>query len=290
MIFHVAPMMGYTDYYFRNLLHFLYGDRIKTYSEMIVDKAIIHNTNNILNKHFCYSNRSVLQIAGSNPKEIKECIKIIDEIPYIKEINFNLGCPSSRVQENNLGLSLTQYPEIVENCLEQLIKSKKKISVKCRLGLGLKEDQKYIDNFILLFKKYNINKIIIHCRNGVLTFNTKNNRKIPNINYELFFKCKKKYSDLILIPNGEINNQDIINYFSNNLVKEVMIGRKFSEDPLFLNYNEILQIEDIGLSISNYLDFIQKYPIFKINLLIKSLLPLFNNLKDSKKHKKLDAF
>jgi len=34
------------------------------------------------------------------------------------------------------------------------------------------------------------------------------------------------------------------------------------------------------------LDFIQKYPIFKINLLIKSLLPLFNNLKDSKKHKK----
>ena len=52
-------------------------------------------------------------------------IKIIDEIPYIKEINFNLGCPSSRVQENNLGLSLTQYPEIVENCLEQLIKSKK---------------------------------------------------------------------------------------------------------------------------------------------------------------------
>ena len=52
MIFHVAPMMGYTDYYFRNLMHFLYEDKVKTYSEMIVDKAIIFNTEKTLTKHF----------------------------------------------------------------------------------------------------------------------------------------------------------------------------------------------------------------------------------------------
>ena len=173
MIFHVAPMMGYTDYYFRNLMHFLYEDKVRTYSEMIVDKAIIFNTEKTLTKHFCTLNKSVIQIAGSNPNEISQCLKIINNIPYISEINFNLGCPSSRVQENKLGLALTQYPEEVHNCLKEFSKSKKIVSVKCRLGLGLDEDQDYIYNFLEIFKSNNITKVIIHCRNGVLNLNTK---------------------------------------------------------------------------------------------------------------------
>jgi len=286
MIFHVAPMMGYTDYYFRNLLHFLYSDNIKTYSEMIVDKAIIYNAEKTFTKHFCKSNKSIIQIAGSNPKEISECIKILDNIPYISEINFNLGCPSSRVQENKLGLALTQYPDEVNSCLEEISNSNKIISVKCRLGLGLEEDQDYIYNFLTMFKNTNINKVIIHCRNGVLNLNTKKNRTIPKINYELFFKCFKDFPDVKLIPNGEINNTEIINNFKKNNINEVMIGRKFAEEPLFLHHKKLINVNDIDTKILNYLSFMIKYPIIKKNLLQKSLLTLFANLKDSKKYKK----
>jgi tRNA-dihydrouridine synthase A len=257
MIFHVAPMMGYTDYYFRNLMHFLYEDKVKTYSEMIVDKAIIFNTEKTLTKHFCTLNKSVIQIAGSNPNEISQCLNIINNIPYISEINFNLGCPSSRVQENKLGLALTQYPEQVNNCLKEFSKSKKIVSVKCRLGLGLDEDQDYIYNFLNMFKS---NK--------------------------LFLKCLKDFPDIQLIPNGEINNLDIINNFNKHNITDVMIGRKFSDESLFLHNNGISKINDIDSKVINYLSFILQYPIVKKNLIQKSLLTLLTNLKDSKKYKK----
>ena len=52
MKYYLAPMMGYTDCYLRNLAEKLYGDNIQTFSEMIVDKAIIHNEINIIQKHF----------------------------------------------------------------------------------------------------------------------------------------------------------------------------------------------------------------------------------------------
>ena len=52
MKYYLAPMMGYTDCYLRNLAEKLYGDSIQTFSEMIVDKAIIHNEINIIQKHF----------------------------------------------------------------------------------------------------------------------------------------------------------------------------------------------------------------------------------------------
>ncbi|MDA1283999.1 MAG: tRNA-dihydrouridine synthase family protein, partial [Proteobacteria bacterium] len=263
MIFHVAPMMGYTDYYFRNLLHFLYSDNIKTYSEMIVDKAIIYNSEKTLAKHFCKSNKSIIQIAGSNPKEISECIRILDNIPHIKEINFNLGCPSSRVQENKLGLALTQYPDEVNDCLEEISNSNKIISVKCRLGLGLEEDQDYIYNFLNMFQKKKINKIIIHCRNGVLNLNTKNNRKIPKINYKLFYKCLSDFPDIKLIPNGEINSNETIHDFISKNINEVMIGRKFTEEPLFLHNQNFLKINEIDVKILEYLFFVLKYPIVK---------------------------
>lgn len=286
MIFHVAPMMGYTDYYFRNLMHFLYEDKVRTYSEMIVDKAMIFNTEKTLTKHFCTLNKSVIQIAGSNPNEISQCLKIINNIPYISEINFNLGCPSSRVQENKLGLALTQYPEEVHNCLKEFSKSKKIVSVKCRLGLGLDEDQDYIYNFLEMFKSNNITKVIIHCRNGVLNLNTKKNRTIPKINYQLFFKCLKDFPNIKLIPNGEIGNIDTINNFSNNNIKDVMIGRKFFDESLFLHNNRIIEIHDIDTKVLNYLSFMLQYPIVKKNLIQKSLLTLLTNLKDSKKYKK----
>ncbi|MDB4233955.1 tRNA-dihydrouridine synthase family protein [Alphaproteobacteria bacterium] len=286
MIFHVAPMMGYTDYYFRNLMHFLYEDKVRTYSEMIVDKAIIFNTEKTLTKHFCTLNKSVIQIAGSNPNEISQCLKIINNIPYISEINFNLGCPSSRVQENKLGLALTQYPEEVHNCLKEFSKSKKIVSVKCRLGLGLDEDQDYIYNFLEMFKSNNITKVIIHCRNGVLNLNTKKNRTIPKINYQLFFKCLKNFPNIKLIPNGEIGNIDTINNFSNNNIKDVMIGRKFFDESLFLHNNRIIEIHDIDTKVLSYLSFMLQYPIVKKNLIQKSLLTLLTNVKDSKKYKK----
>ena len=286
MNYYLAPMMGYTDCYFRSLIENIYGNRVLTFSEMIVDKAIIHNEIKTISKHFLEKNKSAIQIAGSDPQEIKRTINILNRIDIIKHVNFNLGCPSSRVQENMLGLALTQNYELVKKCLFELINYKHEVSVKCRLGLGMNEDKNYIFSYLNLFKDIGIKKVFIHCRNGVLNLDTKKNRTIPQINYELFLECSKKFPEMELIPNGEVNNLDTFNSFKSKNINKYMIGRQFAKDALFL---EKLKLEKINDKTSLVLDSIKEldnYKYLNINLLKKSLFTLINNISNSKGIKK----
>ena len=286
MNYYLAPMMGYTDCYFRSLIENIYGNRVLTFSEMIVDKAIIHNEIKTISKHFLEKNKSAIQIAGSNPQEIKRTINILNRIDIIKHVNFNLGCPSSRVQENMLGLALTQNYDLVKKCLFELINYKHEVSVKCRLGLGMNEDKNYIFSYLNLFKDIGIKKVFIHCRNGVLNLDTKKNRTIPQINYELFLECSKKFPEMELIPNGEVNDLETFNSFKSKNINKYMIGRQFAKDALFL---EKLKLEKINDKTSLVLDSIKEldnYKYLNINLLKKSLFTLINNISNSKGIKK----
>ena len=286
MNYYLAPMMGYTDCYFRSLIENIYGNRVLTFSEMIVDKAIIHNEIKTISKHFLEKNKSAIQIAGSDPQEIKRTINILNRIDIIKHVNFNLGCPSSRVQENMLGLALTQNYDLVKKCLFELINYKHEVSVKCRLGLGMNEDKNYIFSYLNLFKDIGIKKVFIHCRNGVLNLDTKKNRTIPQINYELFLECSKKFPEMELIPNGEVNDLETFNSFKSKNINKYMIGRQFSKDAFFL---EKLKLEKINDKTSIVLDSIKEldnYKYLNINLLKKSLFTLINNISNSKGIKK----
>jgi tRNA-dihydrouridine synthase A len=286
MNYYLAPMMGYTDCYFRSLIENIYGNRVLTFSEMIVDKAIIHNEIKTISKHFLEKNKSAIQIAGSDPQEIKRTINILNQIDIIKHVNFNLGCPSSRVQENMLGLALTQNYDLVKKCLFELINYKHEVSVKCRLGLGMNEDKNYIFSYLNLFKDIGIKKVFIHCRNGVLNLDTKKNRTIPQINYELFLECSKKFPEMELIPNGEVNDLETFNSFKSKNINKYMIGRQFAKDALFL---EKLKLEKINDKTSLVLDSIKEldnYKYLNINLLKKSLFTLINNISNSKGIKK----
>ena len=286
MNYYLAPMMGYTDCYFRSLIENIYGNRVLTFSEMIVDKAIIHNEIKTISKHFLEKNKSAIQIAGSDPQEIKRTINILNRIDIIKHVNFNLGCPSSRVQENMLGLALTQNYDLVKKCLFELINYKHEVSVKCRLGLGMNEDKNYIFSYLNLFNDIGIKKVFIHCRNGVLNLDTKKNRTIPQINYELFLECSKKFPEMELIPNGEVNNLYTFNSFKSKKINKYMIGRQFAKDALFL---EKLKLEKINDKTSLVLDSIKEldnYKFLNINLLKKSLYTLINNISNSKGIKK----
>jgi len=286
MNYYLAPMMGYTDCYFRSLIENIYGNRVLTFSEMIVDKAIIHNEIKTISKHFLEKNKSAIQIAGSDPQEIKRTINILNRIDIIKHVNFNLGCPSSRVQENMLGLALTQNYDLVKKCLFELINYKHEVSVKCRLGLGMNEDKNYIFSYLNLFKDIGIKKVFIHCRNGVLNLDTKKNRTIPQINYELFLECSKKFPEMELIPNGEVNDLETLHSFKSKNINKYMIGRQFAKDALFL---EKLKLEKINDKTSLVLDSIKEldnYKYLNINLLKKSLFTLINNISNSKGIKK----
>lgn len=282
MKYYLAPMMGYTDCYLRNLAENLYGDRIQTFSEMIVDKAIIYNDIKTIQKHFLKNNKSAIQIAGSDPQEIQQAIDILNKIELIQHVNFNLGCPSSRVQENMLGLALTQNQDLVKKCLEKIMKYNGSFSVKCRLGLGLDEDKNYINSYLNLFLNLGIKEVFVHCRNGVLNLDTKKNRTIPKINYDLFLECKKNFPKLKLIPNGEINNKETFDFLIHNNVFDFMIGRQFAKDLIFLEKLSLHKIKDKQLSISNFFKDIKDYKFLNLNLIKKSLFTILTNMPNAK--------
>ena len=282
MKYYLAPMMGYTDCYLRNLAENLYGDSIQTFSEMIVDKAIIYNDIKTIQKHFLNNNKSAIQIAGSDPQEIQQAIDILNKIELIQHVNFNLGCPSSRVQENMLGLALTQNQDLVKKCLEKIMKYNGSFSVKCRLGLGLDEDKNYINSYLNLFLNLGIKEVFVHCRNGVLNLDTKKNRTIPKINYDLFLECKKNFPKLKLIPNGEINNKETFDFLIHNNVFDFMIGRQFAKDLIFLEKLSLHKIKDKQLSIYNFFKDIKDYKFLNLNLIKKSLFTILTNIPNAK--------
>ena len=155
-------------------------------------------------------------------------------------------------------------------------------SVKCRLGLGLDEDKNYINSYLNLFLNLGIKEVFVHCRNGVLNLDTKKNRTIPKINYDLFLECKKNFPKLKLIPNGEINNKETFDFLIHNNVFDFMIGRQFAKDLIFLEKLSLHKIKDKQLSISNFFKDIKDYKFLNLNLIKKSLFTILTNMPNAK--------
>ena len=74
---------------------------------------------------------------------------------------------------------------------------------------------------------------------------TKKNRTIPQINYDLFLECKKNFPKLNLIPNGEIDNKETFDFLIQNNISNFMIGRQFANDLLFIEKLGLVVIENI---------------------------------------------
>ena len=129
----VAPMMDCTDkheIYFLSLI----SKNIHLYSEMIVANAIIRGDRDKLLSFKKISNPVALQVGGSNPDELAEACKIVEDYGY-KEINLNLGCPSKKVQKNKFGACLMAEPDLVAKCIEAMAKSTSlPITIKTRIG------------------------------------------------------------------------------------------------------------------------------------------------------------
>ena len=229
----VAPMMDCTD---KHELYFLslISKNVHLYTEMIVSNAIIKGNKNKLLSFKKISNPVTLQIGGSNPKELAEACKISEGYGY-KEINFNLGCPSKKVQKNKFGACLMQEPDLVAKCIEAMAKSTKlPVTIKTRIGYNDVENFEFLRAFIQKTKDAGSKKFIIHARKALLKKLTpKENLNIPPLKYDFVYKLKDHFKNDEIIINGGIKTVDEI---KNHLPKVdgVMIGRAIYHSPYLL--------------------------------------------------------
>ena len=242
----VAPMMDCTDKHDRFFLR-LISKNVMLYSEMVATKSALHGDRKKILSYSPEEKPLALQVGGSDKKELAEVAKIAEDMGY-NEININLGCPSKKVQKNMFGACLMKEPNLVSECINEMINSCSiPVTAKTRIGFDDTEDFDYLNNFILKIKEAGCKTFILHARKAILKRLTpKQNLNIPKLNYEMVYKIKKENPDLEIIINGGISKIDEIkNHLK--LCNGVMIGRAIYQNPYFLT-----DIEKEIFSVENY--------------------------------------
>ena len=228
-----APMMDCTDRHERFFLR-LISKNVLLYTEMIVSEAISRGDKKKLLAFNLNEKPLALQVGGSSAKLLAEAAKTGEDFGY-DEINLNLGCPSRKVQKNKFGACLIKEPNLVADCLTEMMTSCSiPVTVKTRIGYDDVEDYESLKNFIKILKKTGVETFIIHARKAMLgKFTPKQNLNIPPLKYDIVYRLKEDFPDEEIIINGGINS---IYQIKNHLEKVdgVMIGRTAYHSPYFL--------------------------------------------------------
>jgi len=225
--------MDCTDRHERFFLR-LISKNVLLYTEMIVSEAISRGDKKKLLAFNLNEKPLALQVGGSSAKLLAEAAKTGEDFGY-DEINLNLGCPSRKVQKNKFGACLIKEPNLVADCLIEMMTSCSiPVTVKTRIGYDDVEDYESLKNFIQILKKTGVKTFVIHARKAMLgKFTPKQNLNIPPLKYDIVYRLKKDFPEEEIIINGGINS---IYQIKNHLEKVdgVMIGRTAYHSPYFL--------------------------------------------------------
>ena len=234
----VAPMMDWTDKHCRYFYR-LISKNVQLYTEMITTKAILRGDKNRLLDFNDGENPLVLQLGGSDPKEMAKCAIIAEDWGY-DEVNINVGCPSDRVLSGSFGACLMKDPKLVAQCVEAMIeRCVIPITVKHRIGIDDMESYDQLSDFISLISQKGCQHFIVHARKAWLTgLSPKENRTIPPLNYPWVYQLKKDFPKLKFTINGGIETcQDIEGHLDH--VDGVMLGRSIYHNPFLLEQIEL---------------------------------------------------
>ncbi|MBE29457.1 tRNA dihydrouridine(20/20a) synthase DusA [bacterium] len=234
----VAPMMDWTDKHCRYFYR-LISKNVQLYTEMITTRAILYGDKNRLLDFNPSENPLVLQLGGSDPKELADCALIAKNWGY-DEVNINVGCPSDRVLSGSFGACLMKEPDLVAQCIESMTeKCDIPISVKHRIGIDDMENYDQLSDFVQRISYKGCRHFIVHARKAWLTgLSPKENRTIPPLNYPWVYQLKKDFPNLQFTINGGIENcKEITEHLEK--VDGVMLGRSIYHNPFLLEQIEV---------------------------------------------------
>ena len=287
----VAPMMDCTDRHDRYFLR-LISKNVLLYTEMIATGAALKGDREKVLGFRNFEKPSALQVGGSNKNDLAEVAKIAEDMGY-DEININLGCPSKKVQKNKFGACLIKEPDLVAECIHEMVNSCKiPVTAKTRIGFDDVEEFDYLNNFVNKISSAGSKTIILHARKAILKgLSPRENLKIPKLNYEMVNQIKRANQDLEIIINGGITNCEQIQSHLEN-VDGVMIGRAIYQSPYFLAdiEKDIFNNSDI-LSRSEIIEELVKYVAeevkkgTRVNQIMRHTVGLYHGQKGATKWK-----
>jgi len=231
--FCVAPMLGLTDRHCRFFMRLLSKNAL-LYTEMVVTNAILcGKAENLLQFNAC-EQPLALQLGGSNQQDLAACTKIAAKLNF-SEVNLNVGCPSSRVQMQEIGACLMLKPQKVASCLDAMQNAADiPITIKHRIGVDDMQSYASLRDFVGICSETGVKVFIVHARCALLKgLSPKDNRQIPPLKYEFAARLKQDFPHLKIILNGGISNiDDCAKHLE--LLDGVMLGRAAYHQPYLL--------------------------------------------------------
>ena len=292
--FSVAPMMDWTDRHCR-YFHRLMSKNAQLWTEMVTAKAIIHGDKNRLLDYDAQEHPLVLQLGGSDPKEMATAAKVGQDWGY-DEININVGCPSDRVQSGSFGACLMQTPDTVAQCIEAMggvVDTP--LSVKSRIGVDDMQNYEELTNFIEIVNNAGCDNFVIHARKAWLQgLSPKENRTVPPLNYDWVYRVKKDFPKLTIGINGGITSLNEVNEHLSH-VDNAMLGRAAYHQPYLLanvdqeihqSFRPVISREQVLLEFVAYMKKQQENSV-PVRSMTRHILGLYHAQPNAKKFKRL---
>jgi len=229
----VAPMLDWTDRHCRYFYRAMSAHTV-LYTEMVTTGAILRGKGDYLSYNDA-EHPLVLQLGGSNVKDMTECAKIAEQHGY-DEININVGCPSDRVQNGRFGACLMAEPQLVADCVSEMQASANiPVTVKSRIGIDDLDSYEFLHTFIEQVATAGCQHFVIHARKAWLSgLSPKQNRDIPPLDYSRVYQIKKDFPLLEISINGGIKTlAETTEHLQH--IDGVMIGREIYNNPYMLS-------------------------------------------------------
>jgi len=226
----IAPMMERTDRHYRYFMRQI-TRRTLLYTEMVTVAAILHGDRAKLLGFSPTEKPLALQVGGDDPQQLAFCARIAEDMGY-DEINLNVGCPSSRVQNGNFGACLMAQPGRVAAAVAAMQQAVSiPVTVKHRIGIDRRDRYEDMADFVRTVSEAGCRRFTVHARKAWLQgLSPKENRTVPPLRYEDVYRLKQDFPHLFVEINGGILSLEQAKT-QLKAVDAVMIGRAAYDNP-----------------------------------------------------------
>ncbi len=226
-------MMDWTDRHCR-FFHRQLSRHARLYTEMVTADAVIHGERERLLGFSPEERPLALQLGGSDPAKLAEATAIGAALGY-DEVNLNIGCPSSRVQEGRFGACLMAEPQLVARCVAAMMaRVSIPVTVKCRIGIDEQDSEADLARFVAAVADAGVTTFVVHARKAWLDgLSPKENREVPPLDYGRIYRLKNARPDLAIVVNGGIETLAAAAEHLQH-VDGVMVGRAAYQTPYLL--------------------------------------------------------
>jgi tRNA-dihydrouridine synthase B len=192
----LAPFMGLTSRNYRNAfaLHFPGLDRVFApfISGVHPEKANLSKFSDVIPLGL-NPVETVPQFVSTDPQEIITMGRILADEGYT-HINWNMGCPFSRLADKKRGCGILPYPDEIKRMLDIIMRVLPlQLSIKTRLGYKSTDELPVVMEII---NQYPLKELIIHARTGIQLY--------TGDTYVEEFRTCQMMSQIPVIYNGDI--------------------------------------------------------------------------------------